>query len=125
MKNLKIAMVPVFGALATLTIAGSFYGSSLNAQPRTLAAGGNAVSYCWKNEAGFHFCYGPTQRTSAGEKDLSIAIDYSGCKQPDQQQYSGASGVCRGAFYICRGTQLQGYHNDEKRIRGWLADRGC
>lgn len=124
MASNKTLLAGICCALALVT---ANYGVSdqAQAQPRTLVDQGNMVSYCWQNSSGYYFCYGPVQRTSAGERDISKALGYSGCREPEQTQYMGGSGVCRGAFFICRGTQSERYYNDENKIRNWLGGQDC
>lgn len=86
----------------------------------------DGIAWCWKNSSGYYFCYGPTQIVNAGDRNLDKQLDYAGCKGPQLQSYPiSGSGVCNGAMLLCTQTKMWGYHNQPKRIRNWVRDKGC
>jgi len=92
----------------------------------TDAQAATAKAYCWKTTAGYYFCYGPTQQTSAGERDVDQALGYAGCADPSLTNYwSDAVGVCRGGWYQCNGRKLESYDNSPSKISDWVNSRKC
>lgn len=83
------------------------------------ASAANAEAYCWFNSKDYYFCYGPTQRTLVGEKDISEPLHLAGCRGASRQNSFIRSGVHGGAWFSCS-RKLEPYHNSPKKIRSWV-----
>lgn len=85
----------------------------------TSAAAEEAQAYCWFNKHDYYFCYGPTQRTLVGEKDIAEPLLLAGCKNGRRKGSYTRSGVNGGTWYACR-RELESYHNSPNKISRWV-----